>query len=266
MQKWIMCGLGMIVAGTAALGAVWQAALPKIGVTEASARTEVLRSIEGGYVNYGVAAGAFRAVTGAARAALAEATIAWARAYTSSPAFKKAYAEHRMTVKPQPPAFDGTPDEELAKQKAEQEENAAEMKKTIAAMPPDQRKMMEEAIKASADAMAQMDTPEMRKMQLDGIRMQRESQMASYEADLQKWEQDYPEKPEPLIARRLQAFLDASASVDFDAKVEPRDGKLRFVNPAYEGKDAYWKLSYRAGRETVAAARTAAQAWLDALR
>lgn len=49
----------------------------------------------------------------------------------------------------------------------------------------------EEEIKASAAAMAQRDTPEMRTMQLDGIRMQRASRRANWQADLQKWEQDY---------------------------------------------------------------------------
>jgi hypothetical protein len=41
---------------------------------------------------------------------------------------------------------------------------------------------------------------------------------------------------------------------------------MRFVNQAYERKDGNWKLCYRAGRETVAAVRSAAQAWLKELR
>lgn len=266
MKLKVMFGVGTLVAVTASLGAVAQEALPKIGISEASARGEVLRSLEGGYVNYGTVAAAFKAVSGAARAQLAASAIAWARAYVESPAFQKAYAEHRMTMKPQPPAFEGTPEEELAKEKAEQDKDAAEMKKAMAAMPPDQRQMMEEAMKASAAAMAQMDTPEMRKMRLDAIRMDRESRVESHKADIKKWEADYPESPRALVAKRLKEFLDASASVDFDAKVEARDGKLKFVDPAHEAKDAYWKLCYRAGRETVTAARTSAQAWLDALR
>jgi hypothetical protein len=60
--------------------------------------------------------------------------------------------------------------------------------------------------------------------------------------------------------------IDLSASVDFDAKLEPRDGKLRFVDPQYERKPADWKLCYCAGRPAVEAARAAAQAWLAELQ
>jgi hypothetical protein len=54
--------------------------------------------------------------------------------------------------------------------------------------------------------------------------------------------------------------------VDYGAKLEPRDGMMRFVDPALERKPANWKLCYRAGRETVEAARAAATAWLAELR
>jgi hypothetical protein len=256
----VAVGVG-IAAGVAA-----QTALPQMGVSEASAQAEVLRSVGGGGVDYGMAAKAFKAVTGAARAQLATAAIAWTRAYTASPAFHKAYVAHRQGVKPQEPAHADTPEQALAKQKAEREQQVEEMKKSIAAMPPEQRKVMEEAVKSSAAAFAEMDTPEMRKMQLDGLRMQRDLEITDYKSRLESWEQSYPENPAPLIARRLQAFLDLSATVDFDAALESRDGMMRFVNPAYERKDGNWKLCYRAGRETVAAARSAAQAWLKELR
>jgi hypothetical protein len=110
-----------------------------------------------------------------------------------------------------------------------------------------------------------MDTPEMRKMMLDGIHMQREESTRRYQEDLKKWEAEYPESPAPVIAKRLKAFLDLSASVDFDAKVESKNGKMRFVNPEYESKSSDWKLCYRVGKEPVAAARAAAAAWMKEL-
>jgi flagellar biosynthesis GTPase FlhF len=243
-----------------------QALPPQLGMSEASARSEALRSVEGGAVNYGVARKAFKAVDGAARAQLATAAIAWARAYTASPAFQQAYAAQRTAMKPQPPTFEGTPEEELAKQRAAQDKAREESRKQIAAMPPEQRKMMEEAMAAAAQALKQMDTPEMRKMMLDGIRMQREGQVTRHAEEMKTWETNYPMDPKPLIAKRLQAFLDLSGSVDYGAKLEPRDGMMRFVDPALERKPANWKLCYRAGRETVEAARATATAWLAELR
>jgi hypothetical protein len=189
---------------------------------------------------------------------------------TTSPAFLKAYAAQRAEVKPEAPTFTGTSEEELAremtKQKADQEKSAEEMKKLMASLPPDQRTGIEEGLKGAAAAVAQMNTPEMRKVRLDGIRMQRESATTEYRESLKRWEQDYPENPAPIIRRRLQAFLDLSATVDFNAQLEKRNGAMVFVNPAYERKDANWKLCYRAGRETVEGARAAVQAWLTELR
>jgi hypothetical protein len=132
-------------------------------------------------------------------------------------------------------------------------------------MPPEQRKQMEAAMEQAAAVAKQMDTPEMRKMMLDGIRMQREESTRRYQEDLKKWEAEYPASPAPVIAKRLKAFLDMSASVDFDAKVESKNGKMRFVNPEYESKSSEWKLCYRVGKEPVAAARAAATAWMTEL-
>jgi flagellar biosynthesis GTPase FlhF len=254
-----VCGLAGVMVAAQALPA-------QIGMSEATARSEALRSAEGGAVNYGVARKAFKAVDGAARAQLAAGAIAWAKAYTASPAFQQAYTAQRAAMKPKPPTFDGTPEEELARERAKQDKSQEDSRKAIAAMPPEQRKMMEEAMAAAAEALKQMDTPEMRKMQLDGIRMQREGRMARHAEEMKKWEANYPTDPKPLIAKRLQAFLDVSAGVDYGAKLEPRDGTMRFVDPVLERKDANWKLCYRAGRETVEAARAAATAWLAELR
>ena len=247
-----------------------QDALAQLGVSPGSARESVMTGVTGGWINTGIAAAAFKKADDALRAQFAAGAIAWAKAYTGSAEFTAAYAKLREERKPQQPVYTDTPEEALAKQlakeKTESQKNAEEMKKALESMPPDVRKQVEEGMKQAAAAMAQMDTPEMRKMQLDGIRMERESRQARYTADMAKWEEEYPASPAPLIAKRLKAFLDLSASVDFDAKLEPRDGKLRFVDPQYEGKPANWKLCYRAGRPAVEAARVAAQAWLAELK
>ena len=247
-----------------------QDALAQLGVSPKAAGDSVMSGVTSGSANTWAVAKAFKAADAALRAQLASGGIAWAKAYTQSPEFASAYAKLREGRKPQAPVYTDTPEEalekQLAKQKADAQKNAEDMKKALETMPPDVRKQVEEGIKGAAAALAQMDTPEMRKTQLDGMRMERESRKTQYAADLEKWEAEYPANPTPLIAKRLKAFLDLSASVDFDARVEPKDGKLRFVDPQLERKPADWKLLYRAGRPAVDAARAAAQAWLVELK
>jgi hypothetical protein len=256
----------LIVVVLASAVVVAQDALAKLGLSQSSARESVMTGVTGGWVNYGAAASAFKKADAAARAQLVSGAIAWAKAYAASPEFKAAYAKVREERKPRAPEFKDTPEDVLAKQQAEQDKNVAEMKKALEGMAPDVRKQVEEGMKQAAEAMKQMDTPEMRKMQLDGIRMQREGDMQSYKDALAKWQQEYPDTPGPMIAKRLKTFLDTSATVDFDAKLQPKGDKMVFVNPQYEGKSSEWKVCYRAGREAVQAARTAAEAWLAELK
>lgn len=69
-----------------------------------------------------------------------------------------------------------------------------------------------------------------------------------------------------MLKRTLSQFLDASKDVDFSAAVVTTGKGARvFANPAYESKPSNWKLCFRAGRETVEAARSFAQQWLNEL-
>lgn len=263
----------VIALGIAAVPAAIHSAqdpLAQLGVTAASARDTLMNSLASGSVNIWGAAAAFKKADAAVRAQLVTGALAWARTYTASPEFKTAYTQLREERKPKAPVFKGTPEEELAamlaKQKADAQKSQEDMKKALESMTPDMRKQVEAGMKEAAAAIAQMDTPEMRKIQLDGLRMQRDAQKTQYAADSAKWEAEYPVNPAALIAKRLRSFLDLSATVNFDAKTEPRDGKLRFVDPQLERKSAEWKLCYRAGRPAVEAARAAAQSWLAELK
>lgn len=243
--------------------------LAQLGVTAAAAKEALMSGVDSGWLNYGLATPAFKKAPTALRVQLAEGAVAWAKTYTASPEFKAAYAKLRGSRKPEAPAFEGTPEQELAKQREQQAKDQAkgaeDMKKAMASMAPEQRKQMEEAMAQAAAMMKQMDTPEMRKMMLDGLRMQRESKAAEYKTDMAKWQEDFPENPAPVLAKRLKTFLDMSATVDFDAKLVQKDGKMHFVNADYESKPSEWKLYYRAGKEPVAAARAAVQAWMKEL-
>ena len=72
----------------------------------------------------------------------------------------------------------------------------------------------------------------------------------------------YPADPQELIKKRLEEFLEISATVDFDAEMRGR----MFADPKYESKDDKWKMCYRAGREVVGAARDEAKKWLEEVK
>lgn len=70
-----------------------------------------------------------------------------------------------------------------------------------------------------------------------------------------------PADPNELIKKRLEKFMEISATVDFDATL---DGS-QFANPEYEKKSDQWKMCYRAGKAVIAAAREEVAVWLKEL-
>lgn len=241
---------------TAAVGA--GDVLSDLKISKKDAASETVQSIVGGHVNTWRVRSVFKTASPAMRAALVEQTLVWTKAYVNSPQFAKDYAAYREQAKPQPAERTMTVDEELAKRKKERDADLAESKKRIAEMPAEYRKMAEDGYKAAAEAMKQMDTPEFRKMERQGIEMQRKQEDENYREQLARWEEQYPADPNELVKTRLEQFLDATDDVDFDAKLNGR----KFANAQYERKPDTWKLAYRAGKEPVEKARAFAEKWL----
>jgi flagellar motility protein MotE (MotC chaperone) len=260
-----------VVLALAASGGVWvglhaQGALADLGVTEATASREIVRSLTGGYVNVYPASKAFKAAPATVRASLVKNAIAWAKTYTESAAFKAEYDKQRQADTPAPPTFKGTVDDELADQRAQRKKSLEESKKNIEKMPANMRPQMEATIKQMEAQFARMDTdPQMIALARQGLEMQRANDQKAYEERGRAHEKRFPSDPRVLIARRLQEFLDTSRDMDFNAKLVPAGAKQRFADPRYEEKRAEWKLCYRAGKEAVTAARDAAQTWSAAV-
>lgn len=240
--------------------------LQQLKVSANDARSEVVSAIGTGNVNTWRVREPFRAAAGAARAVLAEQSLVWAKSYLSSPQFATDYAAWRNERKPQASGAVRSVDDELKARAAKRKADLEEMKKNVAAMPAEYRKQAEEGYRAAVEAMKVFDTPEMREMERQGIEMERSSNKSAYEEKAAKWAADYPAEPRALVKRRLRELLDATANVDFDAKLVSRGGVQRFANAEYEKKPAEWKLAYRAGRETTERVRAFAGAWLAELK
>lgn len=71
--------------------------------------------------------------------------------------------------------------------------------------------------------------------------------------------------PQAQLKKRLEAFLAATADVDFAAATQGSGTMKRFAKEEYEAKPAEWKMCYRAGKETTEALRAFAQGWLAEL-
>jgi hypothetical protein len=257
--------IALVAAIVAGIAAVAADGLTQIGLTPDAAREAIGSIITAGVYNPGLPAKAFKVLPPAARAQAVTSAAAWVKTYTATPEFKAQYAKVRQNHKPAPPTWATTPEQDLQKADDEQKKQLEDSKQAIAGLPPDQRKAVEEGMKMAAEMTAKMNTPEMRKMRLDGIKASRAQETKSYETSLAQWKQDYPEDPKPVIVKRLKEFLALSADVDYNAKLANQGDISTFANPAYQSKASQWKMCYRAGKEATDAARAAAQAWLKEL-
>ena len=258
----VLCMAGCVCAGIM----LAQGALASLGVSEATGKEIVDGWLDSGFINASPAAKTLKPALPASRATMVRNAVAWARAYTESPAFRAEYERRRQAARPSPPKTKGTVDDELTRQRAERQKDIDEMKKNLAQLPPDVRKAMESAIKDAEAANKKLEAdPQMAAMLRQGAEAQRAEEQEAYKKRLEAYERRWPADPKVLIVRRLQEFLDLSKDVDFEAKLVPAGKLMRFADAGYEQKPPTWKLCYRAGREATAAAREAAQAWLKGI-
>ena len=137
-------------------------------------------------------------------------------------------------------------------------------------MPKDQQPMFDEMIKGMKQQLAEIDDPEktMYKPEMDEyIKQGYDMQMDDYNNKLAEWKIEYPiDNPKQLIKKWINVFLERSADINFSAATtQDSKGIIKFVDKQYEYKDSQWKLYYRAGKESVTAARSFAQNWLNEL-
>src|SRR3954453_16819121 len=155
--------------------------LSQLGIPLDSAKEAIGSVISGGVYNPGLPAQAFKMLPPAARAQAATAGVAWVKSYVNSPDFKRQYVQVRQSRRPEPETWELTPEQELQKADEEQKQQMADSKEAIAALPPDQRKAVEDALKAAAETVTKMNTPELRKMRLDRIKAERAARMKEYD-------------------------------------------------------------------------------------
>ena len=191
--------------------------------------------------------------------------------YASSKEFISKYNQLREDRKPTPPEAPKYSAQLKEEQKESLKNSIAETEKSKSQMPKDQQAMLDEIITVFKQQLKDIDDPEntMFTPEMDGyIKQSYDMQMDEYNKSVAEWEIEYPaNNPKPMIKTWINTFLKNSLNINYNAKtVKNNDGKIKFVDQEYESKDGQWKLYYRAGKETVTAARTFAQNWLNELK
>lgn len=260
-----------VAAGAAVLVSVCAVAAPgdilqTLGTNSTEAHESILTSFTSGTISLIGESSVFKTAPPETRVMLVRGVIAAARVYTVTEDFSKRYAAFRDRHRPQREYTAQTSDEAIAESERLLEASITEMLQAAANATPDERRRLEERIAEMRHQMKEMaEDPAQKAMRDRMVPQMARAYAAEHRLKLAEFEKLYPADPRQLIARRLRAFLALSATVDFDARLEVKNRKARFVDPALEGKPREWKLLFRAGKPAVDAAREAAEEWLEAI-
>ena len=238
-----------------------------IGMTEADAKRGAVSAFTNGYVPIYPANKAFKAAAPAMRVALVKGVLTFVKAYAEGPEFAQAYLKERERARPAAPAMKSG-EEEWAKLLKDLENGIANMKKSAAdpALAPEVRKTFEQMIPAQVQQYEQMKAnAQMKQIMVDAASRENAAGKADHEKRTAEWERKYPADPRAAVAAHLRRFLDVSATVDYGAPLTKKGTRQVFANAKYESQTSDWKLCYRAGKETVDAARAFVTGWLAQL-
>jgi hypothetical protein len=112
----------------------------------------------------------------------------------------------------------------------------------------------------------QIRSPEFARALRTGLEIERAGKVESSGNSNREAIAKYPANPEDIVARRLRVFLADTADANFSARTIHLTGGpdgIEFVDPADRRRSTTWQMAVIAGPEATAAARAAAQAWLN---
>jgi hypothetical protein len=257
-----------------ALSVLAQAAAGPLGIADATARNLVVGGLReprlsSAHASVTAVRHAYERVPASGRDVAVTAAFAWAKAYVASPAFTAAYAAARQNAKPAGlPPEEMTVEAELKKRVDDQRARLAESKQALAAVPAsaDRAQVMAE-LKQLEDMLT---NPATLKAWRDEIEERRARDTGAVADLVTRWNTTYPAEPRDFVKRQLADFLVTSSRVDFAIPItiikSPNGAIVGFAAPMERFSDSWIEIECMlAGREMVAAARAASQAWLTEL-
>ncbi len=243
--------------------------LKQLGLTEEDAKDYIWLDFSHAVLSY-PRTEQILAVARGDRVAIVKQLVAHAKAYTKSPEFNRRYETYREGKKPERPELPKSMEEMRSEQKEQLKKSIKETEENMKTLTPEQQEQFKPVLDGLRASLKSVEDPNNPMYSKDVGKMYQqayEGQLETFKKDSAEWDTQWPPDPKPMLIRRLENFLEVSADVDFNAKVvRDKSGFTTFANPTYEGKSSDWKLCYRAGRETIEAARAAAKEWLQGLK
>jgi hypothetical protein len=258
--------MAVVVCAAASLAAQQSDIYQALGTTSDQGNSAIVASFATGNVALIGDRSVFKTASLEMRATLVRGVIAAARAYAETADFSSRYTRFRESQRPEREVVPQNGEEALAAQKKQLEDVIKQAEKAAENLPPDAREKLAHNISYTKQQLELLnEDPEHRAAVDKAARETAREAEAEYARRSAAYEVDYPADPRHLIARRLRAFLELSATVDFSAALVEKDKRMRFVDPDLEAKPREWKMLFRAGKPAIDAARAAAEEWLKAL-
>ena len=240
--------------------------LKQLGLSKPGAEEKIRHGfLSGSFDAYGIKN--IKSIAAGSRVALANEIMAYSKKYVGSADFIKNYNEMRNYHKP---VF-----QKIQTPAEMREESIAIFRKGVADMEESYKKA-DATMKPIFEKMLESNKAELKKAEdpnnksvvnyakaYDGMV---KSNQENYDRQIKAWEEKYPANHLLYVKKRLQEFMDETATVDFDAKLVTKGNKLYFENRAYESKGNRWKMAFRAGKDVVTAARNFVQQWMNEIK
>lgn len=203
-----------------------------------------------------------KTVAAGKRAALVQELGAYMKEYFKSKEVAAAYKEYRESLLPG--KQDGIDVKARIEEIKRDIRNTEEDKK---AAPADMKKMYEETIALLRKQLEVLQNPNHPDYAMyTGTVVLTPEQQEEINRQTKEFSKEYPEDVQQYLKLKLKTFLELTEDIDFNAKLVQRNGKWKFENPEYEAKDYNWKKCFRAGKETIEAARVFAQQWIKEIK
>jgi flagellar biosynthesis GTPase FlhF len=260
--------VGIVALSVSAAAATQQSDIfATLGTTSADANNRIIGSFTTGTLYLVGDRTVFKAASPEQRADMVRAAMAVARAYALSDDFSARYARFREAQRPQREELPQNGDEALAAQQKQLEDVVKQAQEAAANLSPEAKQQLESNVAEMKRQLAELYAdPEHRANVDKAVKESAREAEAEFARSTAEFEAEFPADINTLVTRRLHAFLELSATVDYSAKlVEGSDKKMHFADPAFEAKRREWKMMYRAGKPAVDAARVAAEEWLKAI-
>lgn len=208
--------------------------------------------------------GKYKSIPSNERAAVVNQLFDYIKSYVQSEDFRTKYQVEHENQKPSEPTMEEIPSAEdqnqLMIKGMEEQLNSPYLS--------DEQKT---EIKNSIEVMKQTtSTPEYLEMTKQMVEIQQKTSQEEYEKKLSEYKTELAEWEKLkdinyMLKSRLNAFLELTSSINFEARLVRQNDKWKFEDPTLESKSYEWKKCFRSGRETISTARTCSLNWLKEL-